>query len=232
MRVPHVGAGFQEEAARQIDGSNMHGRPRVRLSVTVEVEYLSHMMLRSQSSLPTALMLLTSLVAFGCDDSAGGAGSASSSAKASAPTSAAPKPSAPASTPAPPRPEDEPAGEAKLPGTPLKDVLKDVATVMGVSKTTSAMGVMTSEKKDVAGILDAVGLDQKLDKPFGAKCVQTTRLAFQSKDSKQLGMISFCDGDADLKTGSFDGAGAERAAVTIKDPAKLIAAMKKLGAMK
>jgi hypothetical protein len=184
------------------------------------------------ASSATTLLVVISLAALGCGDGAGAAGSASASAKASAPTSAAPKPSAPASTPAPPRPGDEPAGEAKLPGTPMKDVVKDVATVMAVSKTTSAMGVMTSEKKDIADILDAIGLDQKLDKGCGPKCMTPTKIAFQAKESKQLGMLSFCEGDAELKTGSFEGGGAERAAVTIKDPAKLVAAMKKLGALK
>jgi hypothetical protein len=190
------------------------------------------MTLRSTTTLSTALLLVISLAALGCGDGGSTSGSASASTKPSAPTSAAPKPSAPASTPAPPRPGDEPPAESKLPGTPLKDVLKDVATVMAVSKGTSAMGVMTSEKKDIAGILDAIGLDQKLDKFFGAKCITSTKVAFQAKESKQLGMLSFCEGDAELKTGSFEGAGAERASVEIKDPAKLVAAMKKLGAMK
>lgn len=189
------------------------------------------MKLRTPAPLSTA-RFFASFVALGCGDGAGAAASASASAKASAPTSAAPKPSAPASTPVPSRPENDPPAESKLPGTPMKDVVKDVATVMAVSKSTSAMGVMTSEKKDIADILDAIGLDQKLDKGFGPKCMTPTKIAFQAKESKQLGMLSFCDGDAELKTGSFEGGGAERAAVTIKDPAKLVAAMKKLGALK
>ena len=119
-----------------------------------------------------------------------------------------------------------------LPGTPLKDALKETTTVMALSKISGPMGVMTSDKKDVAAIIAAIGADQTLSKGFGAKCLTPTKIAFQGDKGKQLGMLGFCDGDDSFKSARFDGPGAEQAAVEVKEPEKLKAALKKLGALK
>ena len=135
------------------------------------------------------------------------------------------------------RPAPSATGEASgsapaLPGTALKDVLKETTTVMALSKLSGPMGVMTSDKKDIAGILAAIGGDQTLSKGFGAKCLTPTKIAFQGDKGKQLGMLGFCDGDESFKSARFDGQGAEMAAVEIKDVEKLKAALKKMGALK
>ena len=118
-----------------------------------------------------------------------------------------------------------------LPGTPLKDVLKETTTVMALTKISGPMGVMTSDKKDVAAIIAAIGAEQTLSKGFGSKCLTPTKIAFQGDKGKQLGMLGFCDDDS-FKSARFDGPGAEKAAIEVKEPEKLKAALKKLGALK
>ncbi len=160
-----------------------------------------------------------------CDE--GSPSAQSASAKPTAPPVASPSPS-----PAQSASGDASASAPLLPGTPLKDLLKETTTVMALSKISGPMGVMTSDKKDVAAIIAAVGGDQTLSKGFGAKCLTPTKLAFQGDKGKQLGMLGFCDTDETFKSARFDGPGVEQAAVEIKDPEKLKAAMKKLGALK
>jgi hypothetical protein len=171
-----------------------------------------------------ASLLLSCFVLLACEDAAEPAKSAS--AKPTAPP--------PAASPSPP-PSQSASADASapvLPGTSLKEVLKETTTVMALSKISGPMGVMTSDKKDVAAIIAALGPDQTLSKGFGAKCLTPTKLAFQGEKGKQLGMIGFCDTDETFKSGRFDGSGAEQAAIEVKEPEKLKAAMKKLGALK
>lgn len=172
-------------------------------------------------------LLLAPLSLLACGDEAPAAGSASAAAKSSAPPAAtqSAKPTATASG-------EASASAPVLPGTPLKDLLKETTTVMVLSKLTGPMGAMTSDKKDIAAIVAAIGGDQKLDKGFGAKCLTPTKIAFQGDKGKQLGMLGFCEGDEGFKSARFDGQGAEMAAVEVKEPEKLKASLKKMGALK
>ena len=169
------------------------------------------------------LLCCSALVA--CDDSAEPAKSAS------AKPTAAPAPS-PSPTPAQSASADSSADTPQLPGTSLKEMLKETKTVMALSKISGPMGVMTSDKKDVDAIIAALGPDQTLSKGFGAKCLTPTKIAFQGDKGKALGMLGFCDNDDTFKHARFDGPGADKAAVEVKEPEKLKAAMKKMGALK
>ncbi len=115
----------------------------------------------------------------------------------------------------------------------MKDVLKDLKSIMVLGKATGPMGAMVSDKKDVAAFVTAIGTDQQLKKAFDGKCTtMPIRLDFQSNDGKSLGALGFCDADGPFNTARFDGSGATMAEVTIKDPAGFKAALKKAGAVK
>ncbi len=174
--------------------------------------------------LRSVLVLLCSSV-FACGDAT------PSTASASAKQSAVPAPTQSA-RPTPSATSDASASSPTLPGTPLKDLLKETTSVMVLSKLTGPMGAMTSDKKDIEAILGAIGTEQGLSKGFGAKCLTPTKIAFQGDKGKQLGMLGFCDGDETFKTARFDGQGAAQAAVEIKDAEKLKASLKKMGALK
>jgi hypothetical protein len=178
-------------------------------------------MRRSLCSLPFVLALFLAA----CGDSGGGAASTSASA-----TSKPPPP------PPPPPPTASATASASagpvLPGTALKDVLKDLKSVMVLSKATGAMGAMVSDKKDIAALVAAIGLDQQLKKSFESRCMTPTKLDFESTDNKSLGVIGFCDTDSTFASGRFDGSGAQQAQIDVKDPAAFKAALKKAGAIK
>ena len=176
------------------------------------------------------LTLAVFLVACGSD--------AESNASASASAAAKPAPT-PAPTPTQTATATASASDAPvLPGTALKDVLKDVKSIRVLGKATGPMGAVISDKKDVAALVTAIGTDQQLKKAFDGKCTtMPIRLDFQSNDSKSndgqsLGAMGFCDADGPFNTGRFDGSGAAMAEVTIKDPAGFKAALKKAGAVK
>ncbi len=171
-----------------------------------------------------AVVVLCSALLPACED-APPSKAASASAKPTAPPASSPSPK-PTESAAPS------ASAAVLPGTPLKDAVKETTTVMALSKVSGPMGVMTSDKKDIAAILAAIGTDQTLSKGFGSRCLTPTKIAFQGDKGKQLGMLGFCDNDETWKSARYDGPGAEQVAIEIKDPEKLKAAMKKLGALK
>ena len=121
-------------------------------------------------------------------------------------------------------------------GAPLR-VAQIAGAVIGIAGVASLVGVGEVSGDplfllSVAALLAAIGTDQQLSKPFGPKCVTTTKLAFQTKDGKQLGVLGFCDKDESFAKGVFDGSGAEQAAVDVKDPAGFKAALKKIGAIK
>jgi len=103
---------------------------------------------------------------------------------------------------------------------------------MVLSKTTGPMGAMVSDKKDVAALTAAIGLDQQLKKGFESRCMTPTKLDFESNDNKSLGVIGFCDTDTTFASGRFDGSGAQDAQVDVKDPAGFKASLKKAGAIK
>ena len=170
------------------------------------------------------LTLAVFLVACGSDAESNASASASAAAK---PPPPAPTPSQTATATA------SASGAPVLPGTALKDVLKDLKSIMVLGKATGPMGAMVSDKKDVAAFVTAIGTDQQLKKAFDGKCTtMPIRLDFQSNDGKSLGAMGFCDADGPFNTGRFDGSGAVMAEVTIKDPAGFRAALKKAGAIK
>jgi len=173
-----------------------------------------------------SLFVVLSGFAVACGDEPAAAGSASAKASSAPPkpvSASAAAPSASASA----------AGETStLPGTALKDVLKDTEQIMGLGPATSPMGVMNSDKKDIAAILAAIGTDQQLSKGFGAKCITPIKLAFQGKGGKSLGMLGFCDKDDKFATGRFDGSGAEMASVEIKNPTAFKALLTQIGVLK
>jgi hypothetical protein len=165
------------------------------------------------------------LLLFACDSTP--EAGASASAAATAPVTHAP--------PAPPPPSASTEASASapvLPGTALKDVLKDVKSIMALGRASGPMGVMISDKKDVAAILAALGTDQSLKKPFESKCMTPTKLDFQSKAGHSLGALGFCDTDTTFAKARFDGSGATQAEVVVKEPAAFKAALTKAGAIK
>ena len=172
----------------------------------------------------SALVLLCPLVLLACGDATPSTASASAKPTTPAPTQSA-KPATSATS-------EASAGTPVLPGTSLKDLLKETTTVMALSKLTGPMGAMTSDKKDIAAILAAIGTEQGLNKAFGPRCTTPTKIAFQGDKGKQLGMLGFCDTDESFKSARFDGQGAEQAAVEVKEPEKLKASLKKMGALK
>lgn len=173
------------------------------------------------------LLVLCCAALVACDDPPAPAASASAAA-----TQAKPPPPKPSAAPTQSAAADDGSGAPQLPGTPLKDTLKGVDIIMGLGKASGPMGVMASDKKDVAAILNAIGTDQPLKKAFGSKCITPTKLAFQDKDKKALGVLGFCDTDDKFETGRFDGPGAVMVEVTVKDPAGLKTVLKKIGAIK
>ncbi len=175
----------------------------------------------------TALLVLFSGLLLACDEPP--ATSSSASAAPAAKTSTPPKPT---SAPTASATTEASPGTPLLPGTALKDTLKDVDTIMALGKATSPMGVMASDKKDIAAIMAAIGTDQLLKKPFESKCITPTKLAFQDKAKKGLGVLGFCADDDKFALGRFDGTGAQMAAVDVKDPVAFKAALKKIGAIK
>jgi hypothetical protein len=169
------------------------------------------------------LTLAVFLVACGSDAESNASASATASQK---PPPPAPTPSQTATATA------SASASPVLPGTAMKDILKDLKSIMVLGKATGPMGAMVSDKKDVAAFVTAIGTDQQLKKAFESKCAMPIRLDFQSNDGKSLGAMGFCDADGPFNTARFDGSGAEMAEVTIKDPAGFKAALKKAGAVK